>query len=76
MADHPEGEQSTTADRTSALVAAGLVMLAVLGVVTIFSDAIAAAWSPNASAAATASPSAVAAPVAAPAAPAADGGPA
>ena len=48
MADHPEGQQSNTADRTSALVAGGLVVLAILGVVTVFSDAIAAVWSPRA----------------------------
>lgn len=55
MADHPAGKQSTTGDRTRALdvdstsklVLGGLVALAVLGVVTVFSDAIAAAWSPN-----------------------------
>jgi len=63
MADHPAGKQSTTVDRTSALVAGGLVALAVLGVVTVFSDAIAAAWSPSAPAtAATASASTPAAP--------------
>ena len=54
MADHPEGQQTITADRTSALVASGLVMLAILGVVTLFSDAIAAVWSPSASASAAA----------------------
>ena len=48
MADHPEGRQSITVDRTSALVASGLVVLAILGVVTVFSDAIAAVWSPSA----------------------------
>jgi len=48
MADHPEGQQSITVDRTSALVASGLVVLAILGVVSIFSDAIAAVWSPRA----------------------------
>jgi hypothetical protein len=45
MADHPEAEQITTGDRTSALVAAGLVLSAVVGVATIFSESIAAAWS-------------------------------
>jgi hypothetical protein len=48
MADHPEGQQSITVDRTSALVASGLAVLAILGVVTVFSDAIAAVWSPSA----------------------------
>jgi hypothetical protein len=48
MADrhHPAPPQSTTADRTSALVAGGLALMAIVGVVTVFSDAIAAAWSP------------------------------
>jgi hypothetical protein len=67
MADHPAGKQSTTGDRTSALVASGLVVLAVLGVVTVFSDAIAAAWSPNAPASAPPSPATI---VSAPASPA------
>jgi hypothetical protein len=61
MADHPAGKQSTTlhktsaldADSTSKLVSAGLVVLAILGVFTVFSDAIAAAWSPNAPATTT-----------------------
>jgi len=53
MADHPEGQQTITADRTSALVASGLVVLAILGVTTVFSDAIAAVWSPSAPATAT-----------------------
>jgi hypothetical protein len=51
MADRPEAKQSTTSDKTSALVAGGLVLLAVTGLVTIFSDSIAAAWSPPAAAA-------------------------
>ena len=86
MADHPEAEQITTGDRTSALVAGGLTVLAVLGVVTIFSDVIAAAWSPaaagpsaSASAPASAPASSSAATPAAPTAPAPaadDGGPA
>jgi hypothetical protein len=71
MADHPAGKQGTTVDRTSALdvdntsklVSGGLVALAVLGVVTVFFDTIAAAWSPSAPAsAATASAPAPAAP--------------
>jgi hypothetical protein len=45
MADHPEAEEITTGDRTSALVAVGLVLSAVIGVATIFSESIAAAWS-------------------------------
>jgi hypothetical protein len=55
MADHPEAEQVTTADRTSALVAAGLVLSAVVGVATIFSESIAAAWSRTSPAASEAS---------------------
>jgi hypothetical protein len=50
MADHPEAKQITTGDRTSAWVAAGLVLLAIAGVGTVFSDSIAAAWSPPAAA--------------------------
>ncbi len=85
MADHPEAEQITTGDRTSALVAGGLAVLAVLGVVTIFSDVIAAAWSPvsaGPSASASAPASSPATTTAAPTAPTApapaadDGGPA
>jgi uncharacterized iron-regulated membrane protein len=76
MADHPEAHQSTTADKTSALVASGLVVLAILGVVTVFSDAIGAAWSPNATASAagatsTATPAAQATTEPAPSTPAA-----
>jgi hypothetical protein len=54
MADHPEAKQSTTGDRTSALVAGGLALLAAVGVVTIFSETIAAAWSPPATTSAAA----------------------
>ena len=43
--------QSTIADRTSALVASGLVLMAVVGVATVFSETIAAAWSPASTAA-------------------------
>jgi len=43
--------QSTTPDRTSALVASGLVLMAVVGVATVFSETIAAAWSPASTAA-------------------------
>ena len=67
MADHPEGPQITTGDRTSAWVAAGLVLLAVTGVATIFSESIAAAWSPPS--AADPSTAAPAAPATAPSAP-------
>ena len=56
MADHPEAKQSTTGDRTSALVAGGLALLAALGVGTIFSETLAAAWAPAPSAAADALP--------------------
>jgi len=56
MADHPEAKQSTTGDRTSALVAGGLALLSVIGVATLFSEAIAAAWSPVSSAPAAAEP--------------------
>jgi len=79
MADHPEAEQSTTVDRTSALVASGLVLIAVLGVFTVFSDAIAAAWSPNATTNAAGVTSTLSAPatpepaIATPAAPASAG---
>jgi hypothetical protein len=45
-AETAEARQSITGDRTSALVAGGLVLLAVVGVATVFSNAIAAAWSP------------------------------
>jgi len=62
MADHPEGQQSITVDRTSALVASGLVVLAILGVVSIFSDAIAAVWSPSAPATAATTTAAAPAP--------------
>jgi hypothetical protein len=62
MADHPEGQQSITADRTSALVAGGLVVLAILGVATVFSDAIAAVWSPSAPATAATTTAAAPAP--------------
>jgi len=62
MADHPEGQQSITADRTSALVASGLVVLAILGVATVFSDAIAAVWSPSAPATAATTTAAAPAP--------------
>ena len=62
MADHPEGQQSITADRTSALVASGLVVLAILGVTTVFSDAIAAVWSPSAPATAATTTAAAPAP--------------
>ena len=62
MADHPEGQQSNTADRTSALVASGLVVLAILGVATVFSDAIAAVWSPSAPATAATTTAAAPAP--------------
>jgi hypothetical protein len=83
MADrhHPAPPQSTTVDRTSALVAGGLALMAVVGVVTVFSDAIAAAWSP-ASAAATDPATAPATPTTATQGPApapasaSDGGPA
>ena len=71
MADRPEAEQITTGDRTSALVAGGLVVLAALGVFTVFSDVIAAAWAPPAGTSASAS---TASPTLAPVA--ADGGPA
>ena len=50
MADHPGAKQSTTGDRTSALVAGGLALLAAVGVGTIFSETIAAAWAPAPSA--------------------------
>jgi len=86
MADHPAGKQTTTVDRpsalvvvdrTSRLVAGGLVVLAVLGVVTVFSDAIAAAWSPNAPAGATPSASTTAAaPIVSPPSPTAPASPA
>ncbi|HET6147446.1 MAG TPA: hypothetical protein VFH68_07910 [Polyangia bacterium] len=56
MADHPEAKQSTTGDRTSALVAGGLALLAVVGVATVFSETLAAAWSPASSAPAPAEP--------------------
>jgi len=73
---HPAPVESTTADRTSALVAGGLALMAVLGVVTVFSDAIAAAWSPSSPAAAD---QAATAPAGHPTAPSAtaggDGGP-
>jgi hypothetical protein len=46
MADHPGAKESITADRTGALVAGGLVLLAVVGVATVFSETLAAAWSP------------------------------
>jgi hypothetical protein len=62
MADHPEGQQSITADRTSVLVASGLVVLAILGVTTVFSDAIAAVWSPSAPATASTTTTAAPAP--------------
>jgi hypothetical protein len=66
MADHPEAKQITTGDRTSAWVAAGLVLLAVTGVATVFSDSIAAVWSPPPAA----EPPPVVTPVVTPASPA------
>ena len=56
MADHPGAKESTTVDRTSALVAGGLALLAVIGVASVFSETIAAAWSPAPAAPATAEP--------------------
>jgi hypothetical protein len=49
MADrhHLAPPQSITTDRTSALVAGGLALMAVIGVASVFSDAIAAVWSPS-----------------------------
>ena len=79
MADRPEAEQITTSERTSALVAGGMVVLAVLGVFTVFSDVIAAAWSPPAAAASGSTASASIAspsPSASPAPASGDGGPA
>jgi hypothetical protein len=70
MADHPGAKQSTTGDRTGALVAGGLALLAVIGVATVFSETIAGAWSPTSSAPGTPetpiSPPAVPSPATAP----------
>jgi hypothetical protein len=44
-----------TVDRTGTMVAGGLTLMAFIGVATVFSDALAAAWSP-ASAAGSAAP--------------------